>query len=98
MQRQRREFTKEFKQDAVLLSFENGKTIGQTAENLGLHHGLLGRWRREYKADKHNAFRGNGKLKAEDEELRQLKKEVADLKVEREILKKALAIFSRSQK
>ena len=51
MQRQRREFTKEFKQDAVLLSFENGKTIGQTANNLGIHHGLLSRWRREYKTD-----------------------------------------------
>jgi transposase len=98
MQRHRREYTKEFKQDAVLLSFENGKSIEQTAENLGIHSGLLGRWRREYKADRHNAFRGNGKLKAEDEELRQLRKEVADLKLEREILKKALTIFSRSPK
>jgi transposase len=98
MKRQRREYTEEFKHDAVLLSFENGKTIDQTAKNLGIHHGLLGRWRREYKADRRNAFRGNGKLKAEAEELRQLKKEVSDLKMEREILKKALAIFSKTQR
>lgn len=98
MKRQRRDFTKEFKQDAVLLSFKNGKTIGETAENLGIHHGILGRWRREYLSDSQNAFRGNGKLTNEAEELRQLKKEIADLKMEREILKKALGIFSKTQR
>ena len=95
---QRREYTKEFKQDAVLLSHSNDKTIAQTAEDLGINPNMLSRWRREYKEDGKDAFRGHGNLKSEDEEIRLLKKEIADLKMERDILKKAVAIFSKRPK
>ena len=94
----RRKYDKEFKVEAVKLLLESGKTANEVADNLGINSGNLTRWKREYREDAENAFRGKGRLKPEEEELRRLKKENADLKQEREILKKALAIFSRPQR
>ena len=94
----RRKYDKEFKVQAVKLLLESGKTADEVADNLGINSGNLTRWKREYREDAENAFRGKGRLKPEEEELRRLKKENADLKQEREILKKALAIFSRPQR
>jgi transposase len=54
-------------------------------------------WVNQYKEDPENAFPGNGKLKPEDEELRQLKRQLRDVTEERDILKKAVSIFSRVQ-
>jgi transposase len=59
---------------------------------------MLGRWKKEYLEDQKHAFPGKGRMKPEAAELFQLKKRVADLEQEREILKKALAIFSRHPK
>ena len=94
----RRKYDKEFKVQAVKLLLENGKTADEVADNLGINSGNLSRWKREYREDAENAFRGKGRLKEDDEKLRRLMKENADLKQEREILKKALAIFSRPQR
>ena len=94
----RRKYDKEFKIQAVKLLLESGKTADEVAENLGINSGNLTRWKREYREDAESAFRGKGRLKPDEEELRRLKKENADLKQEREILKKALAIFSRPQR
>jgi len=94
----RRKYDKEFKVQAVKLLLESGKTADEVADNLGINSGNLTRWKREYREDAENAFRGKGRLKPEEEEMRRLKKENADLKQEREILKKALAIFSRPQR
>lgn len=96
--RTRRSFTKEFKIEAVqLLNKRDGK-VTEVANNLGIHPVLLHRWIREYSDDPEYAFPGQGKLKTPDEELYKLKKENKDLKEERDILKKALAIFSRQGK
>ena len=65
---------------------------------LGIYWENLARWKREYKRDAKDAFPGMGKLKPEDEELRKLKKEIEDLQQEKDILKKALAIFSEPQR
>ena len=89
----RRKYDREFKVQAVKLSLEKGKTVKDVAEDLGISAGNLTRWRREYREDSEHSFPGMGKLKPEDEELRKLKKENADLRQERDILKKALAIF-----
>jgi len=89
----RRKYDREFKVQAVKLSLESGKTVKEVAEDLGICPGNLTRWRRKYREDSEHAFPGMGKLKPEDEELRKLRKENADLKQERDILKKALAIF-----
>jgi transposase len=96
--KRRRKFDKEFKIQAVKLLLESGKTVEEVATDLGIYYGNLTRWKREYRRDAEEAFPGMGKLKPEDEELRRLKKENEDLRQEREILKKALAIFSKPQR
>jgi transposase len=96
--KQRRKYDKEFKIQAVKLLLESGKTVEEVAADLGIYHGNLSRWKREYRRDAEGAFPGMGKMKLEDEELRRLKRENEGLRQEREILKKALAIFSRPQR
>ena len=95
MLEQRRRFTKEFKLEAIQLVLSQGSTATSVARNLGIKPNLLNRWIREYKADNEYAFPGLGKLKEPEEELRRVRKELADTKMERDILKKALAIFSK---
>ncbi len=93
--RRRRRYTKEFKMEAVKLVKERDGHVTEVANNLGIHPVMLHRWIKEYSDDPEFAFPGLGKLKEPDEELRQLRKEVKDLRQERDILKKALSIFSK---
>lgn len=88
----KRQYTKEFKEEAVQLAERSGSK-SQAARNLGIHVSLLGRWKRELQEGGKSAFPGNGKPR--DEEMTQLKKENNRLKEEVEILKKAMGIFSR---
>ena len=92
--KQRRKYTKEFKLEAIQLAESRGNA-SEVARNLGIDHNLLYRWIKEYKTDQQHAFPGLGKMKEPDEELRQLRKQLADVEEERDILKKALAIFSK---
>ena len=94
----RRKYTREFKREAVQLVLSQDKTASDIARNLGVTPNMLNRWVREYKADTEYAFPGLGKLKEPDEEIRKLRKELADTKMERDILKKALSIFSRQNR
>ena len=96
--RTRRRFTKEFKIEAVELVKQRDGKVTEVAHNLGIHPVLLHRWIRAYSDDPQYAFPSQGKLKAPDEELYKLKKENKDLKEECDILKKALAIFSKQGK
>ncbi len=91
----RRKFDSEFKQDAVRLVIDGGRAVAEVARGLGIHENLLWKWKREYLNNGADAFPGKGRLKPEDEELRRLKRELADTREERDILKKALAVFSR---
>lgn len=93
--RTRRKYTKEFKLEAVQLALSRGGNASEVARNLDVNPNMFNRWIREYQADSQYAFPGLGKLKEPDEEIRKLKKELADTKMERDILKKALSIFSR---
>jgi transposase len=93
--RKRRVFDAEFKRDAVRLVLEGGRGIRDVCRELGLHENVLHRWKNEYLADQESSFPGKGHLKPHEEELMRLKKKVLDLEQEREILKKALAIFSK---
>lgn len=68
------------------------------AEEIGVHYTTIRDWVRYYKADGENAFPGSGNLKPEDEEIRRLRRQLADLKEENEILKKAAAYFAKNQK
>ena len=94
----RRIFSKEFKQDAVSLVIEQGYSCMEAAKSLDIRYNILTRWVREYKSDRGDAFRGNGKLRSEQEELRQLREENKRLKMEKEILKKAAVFFAKETK
>ena len=93
---QRRRFSKQFKMDAVNLLETSGKTATAVAEDLGIPKDALSRWRRELNDETKEAFTGQGNPR--DEEIARMKKEIAELKMERDILKKAMAIFSKTEK
>ncbi len=92
----RRSYTLEFKHEAVRLIADEGQRIAEVARNLGINATMLGRWKRE--AVKEDAFPGKGRMKPMEEELRRLQKENRQLKMDREILKKAAAFFARESK
>ena len=97
MIKERQSYDREFKQKAVELSFARGNAK-EIAEELGIRPELLYWWRREYKRYENNSFPGKGKPKMTELEKdnARLKKELRDAKMERDILKKAVSIFSRS--
>ena len=88
-------YDKEFKIEAVQLASEPGNTQAKIERDLGIGQGVISRWKRELKADGEHAFPGKGHLKPPDEELRRLKRDNERLRRERDILKKAVAIFSK---
>ena len=90
----RRKYSEEFKVEAVRLAREDGRTSSEVAEDLGIRADMLRRWARELELEGDDAFRGSGNLKSDEDELRQIKRELARVKEERDILKKAVAIFS----
>jgi transposase len=89
-----RKYDLEFKLEAVRMASEPGVTNREVERRLGIGQGVLSRWKRELKDDSAQAFPGKGHLKPEDEKLRRLKRENERLRRERDILKKAVAIFS----
>ncbi len=96
--RSRRKFTKEFKTEAVRLLGQPGMSVPKAASDLGVPENTLYRRRREFTDYAGEAFGGNGKLRPADEALAQLQRENAELRMERDILKKAAAYFARHQR
>jgi len=95
----KRYFDREFKYEAIWLMDEGNRSVSDLARDLDVHKNLLHQWRRKYRADmEQQAFPGKGHLRAPEEELRRLQRENENLKEEKEILKKALAIFSKHPK
>ena len=93
----RKRFSKEFKINAVELLMKTDKTIAETAISLGVRPELLYRWKANYLSNQTSAFPGSGHLKdPEEERLRKLERELRTVTEERDILKKALAVFSRT--
>ena len=95
MKRNRKKYTREFKIEAVRLMTDGGVSIAQASRDLGVDANVLGRWKKELSEDSKHAFPGKGNLKPEDEEVRRLRREVARLRQERDILKKAAAFFAK---
>jgi len=91
----RRQFSREFKLEAVRLVKDRGVTVAQAGRDLDVHENVLRKWVRELAADRKEAFPGKRVLKPEQAEIERLKKEVAKLKMERDILKKAAAYFAK---
>ncbi|RDH91005.1 MAG: IS3 family transposase, partial [endosymbiont of Seepiophila jonesi] len=83
----RKQYTKEFKLDAVSLVVDQGYSRSEAARSLDINAQMLGRWVKELQSDDGQAFRGNGKLTPEQEENRRLKAQVKRLQMEKEILK-----------
>ena len=94
MKKPRKQYTREFKMEAVRLLETSGRSARQLERELGIGTGNLWRWKRDFAADGEDAFPGHGRLTPEQEELRRLKRENEILRQERDILKKAIAIFS----
>ena len=90
----RRRFSREYKQEAVRRVLEGRQSLSEAARDLGLRQDMLERWKRQFGEDPRQAFPGQGRLKADEEEVRQLRRELERVREERDILKKALAIFS----
>ena len=90
----RRQYTAEFKRDAVALVTEQGYAVAAAARNLGIMPKLLSRWKGEHQQDREAAFPGQGHQTPEHAELRQLREENRRLRMERDILKKATAFFA----
>jgi transposase len=94
--RSRRSFTDEFRAGAVRLVLDEGKTVAQVARDLDLTASALSRWVEQARADRSNGK--TGLTTAEREELARLRRENRDLRMEREILKKAAAFFAKESK
>ena len=94
MTRQRRDFPEDVKRDAVALVTEQGYSIAEAARSLEVGSNLLGRWKREYEAQ----ARGKTLDQEEREELKRLRRENRELRMEKEILKKASTYFAKEMK
>lgn len=95
----RKKYSKEFKLDAISLVLDQGYAIAEAARSLEIRANMLGRWIKEHEADDNGqSFRGNGKLTPEQEEIRRLKSEIKQLKLERQILKEATVFFAKETK
>lgn len=99
MKQTRKTYSKEFKQKAVELSNVRGN-VQEIARELGIPAEFIYRWRKEQSLKPSLAFsgRGNKQLTEEQKELARLKRELDDVKMERDILKKAVSIFSKSDR
>lgn len=90
-----RKYSKEFKLETLALAKEVGPA--QASRRLNIGPNMIYRWRQELEQDGEEAFRGQGVMTAQDAEIARLRREVADLKEDKEILKKAIEIFSQKK-
>ena len=91
----RKQYTKEFKREAVRLCCEPGKGPSQVAYDLGINRSMLSTWIRASSTEGDDAFRGHGNLTAEESELASLKRRLRVVEEERDILKKAAIWFAK---
>jgi transposase len=94
----RRRYTREFKLQALDMAETSGKSVAQIEDELGLAPGMIYRWNWQFQQVGKEAYQGKGKLADNEQELRRLKREVEQLREERDILKKAVGIFSQEKK
>ena len=94
----RRRYPKEFKIAAVRQIEETGRDVRDIAFDLGLHHNTLYRWWLELREAGDEALAGKGQAGDSDDEVRRLKRELARVREERDILKKAVTFFAKESK
>jgi len=93
---QRRRFSAEYKREAVAMLDTPGVSLSQIAAELGIGANVLGRWRRELRQEPVQAFPGRGRSR--DEEVGQLRRELARVTKERDFLREAAAFFARASR
>ena len=98
MAEKRKTYTREFKIEAVRLLERSGRSQAEVADELGMSSSSLSRWKKKYGADGEAAFPGRGTLTPEEARIRRLERENEILRQERDILKKAVTIFSQPSK
>lgn len=94
----RKRFTREFKIETVNLITASDQTVAEVASDLEIHPNTLYRWVQKYGQNPNDAFPGKGHQTSDADETRRLKRENQRLRMERDILKKAMAIFSNDPK
>jgi len=95
----RKTFSKEFKLEAVRLLEQGDKSPAELALDLGIRRNMLYKWQEQLKKHGNEAFKGSGRRAVDpSDELSRLRKELAEVKQERDILKKAAAYFARDLK
>lgn len=94
--KKRKKYEKQFKIEAVRLYEESGRTRGEIEKDLGISQGCLSHWKRELAEEGQTAFPGKGNLSETDLEITRLKRELEIVREERDILKKAISIFSKT--
>lgn len=98
MATQRRIYDRQFKLDALQLWKNSDKTAAQIEQELGIGKGLLNKWKRSLAVEGDGSFGGKGPLTHQQERNRQLERDLARVTQEREILKKAVTIFSQTSR
>lgn len=96
-EKSKRNYTREFKLEAVRLYESTDKSMSEVERELGITPYLLSKWVHQFRQEEEQTFPGKGKLIEREEELRRLRREVEILKQEREILKKVVVIFSQAK-
>jgi transposase len=91
----RKQFTPEFKREAVQLVESGSRSASELARELGVRRNQLYKWQREFQARGTGAFPGSGARKERTTEITRLKRELARVTEERDILKKAAAYFAK---
>jgi transposase len=92
-----KKYDREFKLEAIRMATEEGHPATEVERRLGIGQGMISRWKRQLRTNGEEAFPGTGHLSIHDTQLRDLQRENERLRREREILKKALAIFSEGR-
>src|SRR5262245_10359954 len=98
----RRQFTADFKLEAVRLASDSEKSLSQVARELGIRPDMLRTWKRQAESrtglSGGDVLAGNGKLSSQEEEIRHLRRELEQAKQENAFLKKAAAYFARESR
>lgn len=92
-----RKYTEEFKLEALQLLANSEKSMSAIEQDLGITQGLLSKWRRKYQVNEETQGLELSDLTVSEAEIKRLRRELAIVREEREILKKAVSIFSKSQ-
>jgi transposase len=97
MGKSRRTHSREFKLEAVKQVVDQGRSVSEVADALGINRNLLTRWKSQFLADGDVAFPGHGRQTEAEAEIKRLKRELAVARQERDILKKAAAYFANAK-